>query len=109
MTTVTIFRSSGRLAGFEAEGHAGDAEAGENIVCAAISAITQTAVLGLGQYLGITGACEISDGYLYYMLPDDLSDETIRDAETIIGTMALGLNSIAETNGDYISIIEREV
>ncbi|MBE3583277.1 MAG: ribosomal-processing cysteine protease Prp [Limnochordaceae bacterium] len=37
----------GRYWGFEAEGHAGWAATGQDIVCAAISALTQATVIGL--------------------------------------------------------------
>ena len=39
MTTVTVFRRpDGSLSGFDCRGHANYADAGEDIVCAAISA-----------------------------------------------------------------------
>ena len=38
MTTVTFHSAEGRLDGFVVEGHSGYAEAGSDIVCAAISA-----------------------------------------------------------------------
>ena len=38
MTTVTFHSTGGRLDGFAVEGHSGYAEAGSDIVCAAISA-----------------------------------------------------------------------
>ena len=42
MTTVTVFRSpDGALSGFDCRGHADYADAGEDIVCAAVSALTQ--------------------------------------------------------------------
>ena len=37
----------GRLCGFIVEGHADYAEEGSDIVCAAVSALTQTALLGI--------------------------------------------------------------
>ena len=54
MTTVTFHSGSGRLDGFVVEGHSGYAEAGSDIVCAAISAAvgltecTINEVMGLG-------------------------------------------------------------
>lgn len=42
MTKVVFFRREGRLIGFEAKGHSGFAEEGSDIVCAAVSAVTQT-------------------------------------------------------------------
>ncbi len=49
MTVVTFFRSGPAYLGFEASGHAGKAPAGEDIVCAAISA-----AVGLAE-------CQITD------------------------------------------------
>ena len=42
----------GRLCGFIVEGHADYAEEGSDIVCAAVSALTQTALLGIIRYAG---------------------------------------------------------
>lgn len=109
MTEATLFRSSGRLTGFEAQGHTGSAEEGNDVVCAAISALTQSALMGIREYLKLACAYEIADGYIYCMLPEDTFEEDWREAEIILETMAMGLRSIADTYGDYIKIIEREV
>ncbi len=50
MTTITIDHSGPWIVGFSAQGHTGFAEEGEDIVCAAVSAITQTAMLGVAHY-----------------------------------------------------------
>lgn len=109
MTTVTIFRQNGRIAGFSAKGHTGFAEAGEDIVCSAVSAITQTAVLGLTEVLKLPAAVSVHDAKLSCMLEKDIADIDWQKAELILETMALGLRSIADSYGDYIKIIEREV
>ena len=45
MTEITVFLKDGKPIGFDAHGHTGYAECGEDIVCAAVSAITQTAAI----------------------------------------------------------------
>ena len=40
MTKIVFFRSGGVFYGFEEQGHAGFAEAGSDVVCAAISSMT---------------------------------------------------------------------
>ncbi len=40
MTKVVFFRSGGAFYGFEEQGHSGFADAGEDILCAALSAMT---------------------------------------------------------------------
>lgn len=112
MTEVTVFRShsdGGRIAGFEAQGHTDFAESGNDIVCAAVSILTQCAVMGITEYLHEDCARDISDGHIYCMLPQDISENAWREAEIILETMAMGLKSLAGTYGDYIKLIEREV
>ena len=45
MTRVTFFYRDKTPCGFSAEGHSGFAEEGSDIVCAAVSAVTQTAAI----------------------------------------------------------------
>ena len=47
MTEITVFLKDGKPIGFDAHGHTGYAECGEDIVCAAVSAITQTAAMAV--------------------------------------------------------------
>ena len=105
MTRITLFRSRSHAIGFEAEGHTGYAEEGSDIVCAAVSALTQGAVIGLKEVIGL----EIADGYMYCMLPKKISAAQQHDAELILNTMAASIASLAETNGDYIKLTDREV
>ena len=51
MTEITVFLKGGKPIGFDAHGHTGYAECGEDIVCAAVSAITQTAAMGVSEPL----------------------------------------------------------
>ena len=44
MTKITFFRSGGSFYGFEEEGHSGYAEEGQDILCAALSAMTMLIV-----------------------------------------------------------------
>ena len=50
MTTLTLFETEQTLIGFCCEGHSGYAASGEDIVCAAISALTQFCVSYLEKY-----------------------------------------------------------
>ena len=53
MTRVEFFDQDGRITGFSCSGHSGYAEEGSDIVCAAISALTQGAVIGLKEVIGL--------------------------------------------------------
>ena len=109
MTHVTLIRDRSGLVGFEAKGHTGYADEGSDIVCSAVSALTQTAALGINEVLKIQTALDITEANMYLMLPADISDQDCEKAQIILKTMALGLRSIAATYGDYIKISERKV
>ena len=62
MTTVTVFcEADGALSGFDCRGHADYAEAGEDIVCAAVSALTQGTLNGLLNVLKAPVAYKINE------------------------------------------------
>ena len=100
MTHVTLIRDRSGLVGFEAKGHTGYADEGSDIVCSAVSALTQTAALGINEVLKIQTALDITEANMYLMLPADISDQDCEKAQIILKTMALGLRSIAATYGD---------
>ena len=87
----------------------GFSDEGSDIVCSAVSALTQTAALGINEVLNIQTALDITEANMYLMLPADISDQDCEKAQIILETMALGLRSIAATYGDYIKISERKV
>lgn len=109
MTEITVWSKRGRLVGFDAIGHTGYAEAGEDIVCAAVSAITQTAVIGITEVLKAPCALDISDGELHLMLGKTVKGKQFEQAELILGTMLAGLRSIETDYSDYLKLEKREV
>ena len=102
MTKVRLIRRGKWIAGFEIRGHSGYAQSGEDIVCAAISAISQTAVLGITEVLGIDAQCDANDeaGSLSLLLPE-VGDER---AQAILETMAIGLSNIQQQYPDFLRI-----
>ena len=61
-TAVTFYRRpDGTLVGYRAEGHTGYAESGSDIVCAAVSALTQATLNGLKEVLGAPVMFDIDD------------------------------------------------
>lgn len=109
MTTVMFFVCGGKIEGFEVTGHTGYAEEGSDIVCSAVSALTQTAVLGLTEVLKLPVALEIKEARIYCMLERGLKEQSRREAGIILETLRVGLRSIAETYGTYLKLREKEV
>jgi len=105
MTCVRFYRDShGRLSGFSAIGHAGAGEKGEDIVCAGISVLTQTAVNALEAVAGIQVHPYIGDGYLSIRLPKGLDAKQRYDAQIILRTTQQGLKDLALACPQYLRI-----
>jgi len=102
-------RSDGWLGGFLALGHSGFAAAGEDIVCAAVSALTTVTVLGLQARLALDPEVEVDDerGLLRCTIEqsDVPSDVRVR-AQDLLETMLLGLQEIASDYPEYVSVEE---
>lgn len=92
MTTVTVTRRSGHIYKVEAKGHSGYAAEGSDIVCAAISALTQGAVLGLKKVASVKVTATESEGELVFEI-----SESNPASDAILETMLLSLQDISNT------------
>ena len=102
MIEIGIYEEKdGRISAFSVHGHSGTAPKGRDIVCAGVSTLAQTALLGLGRHLHREIDYHIdSSGDLHMELreaPDDLS-------EAILRTMRLGFAEIANAYPDAVRV-----
>lgn len=106
MTKVKFSRRDNRLYAVECLGHSGYAEEGQDIVCAAISSVIQTAVLGLFQVAGINVEYTVDEqkGYLKAVVPKSVSEKQAHDADVILRTAYLGASDLYETFSDFIEL-----
>ncbi len=109
MVTVCMLLSGDQPVGFEATGHADFADPGSDIVCSAVSALTQTTLMGLKEIVKAPAGFSMEDGNLYCILGDDSSEEQLQEAKLLLNVMRLGLESIAQTYREHLIITEREV
>lgn len=105
MTSVIVKKTNGSVVSLVASGHTGYAESGEDIVCAAISAIIQTAAMGLTEVAGIKARVDRNDedGYFGITLPS-LGEDKRRDADLIIETALRGIADIEKSYPDFINL-----
>lgn len=106
MTVVRFYRNQFGVLGFESQGHTGYDDYGQDIVCAAISALTQTAVIGLTEVVQVEPTVEIEDGYLKCILPEDLTPDTWDSCQLIMKVLLVGLEGIREQYQDFLRIEE---
>ena len=101
MIKIEIFRTEdGKISGYAVQGNNG--EYGTDIVCAGISSVAQTALLGIGEHLHRDVDFHVASGDLRMKLksePDDLT-------EAILETMLLGFTEIAKVSPKAVRIFE---
>ena len=110
MTTITVYtRQGGAIAGFEASGHAGAARIrGYDLVCCAVSALTQTGVNALIAVAGVTPAVKVDEGYLRCILPQGLEAAQADHADVVLRTVIQGLTDIQNIYPKFIRIQQKE-
>ncbi len=110
MIKIVIYKArEGEITGFKVTGHSGYAAHGKDIVCSAVSALAQTAILGLLKVAEADATYKIDEGYLVCNLINAGSDRKRIMCEAILGTMQAGLKNIQESYIKYVDIVEEEV
>ena len=109
MVRVMIFRSKDAVIGYEIKGHSGFAEAGQDIVCAAVSVLAQTGANALEKLAGIEPRIQMEDGYLQVMLPENLQESERERVKMILDTVLLGLEDVVDAYPRYVKLRYREV
>ncbi|MEL7608211.1 MAG: ribosomal-processing cysteine protease Prp [Bacillota bacterium] len=109
MTKIEIVRSDGKIIGFYVSGHSGYAKSGRDIVCSAVSALTQSAAYGLTDIAGIEAKCSLGEEELSCGLNAEQTCEQRLKADMILETMLAGLLSIEAGYPRNLKISQREV
>ena len=110
MTTITVYTSSeSGIRGFLASGHAGGKKIrGYDLVCCAVSALTQTGVNALEAVAKVTPVVEVKDGYLKCILPEQMTSEQSERAQIVLQTVMTGLTDIQKIYPNLIRIQQEE-
>ena len=108
---VTFFRKAdGTLTGYRAQGHTGYAEEGSDIVCAAVSALTQSTLNGLKNVLKAPVMFDIDDAaaILEARLTPEASEEQVEKAQLLLQTLLEGLRAIERSYPRNVRIFFEE-
>lgn len=106
MTRVRIIKKNNQIMEVECDGHTEYGVFGEDIVCASLSSIVQTAVLGLVAVAKIDISLERDEkrGYLKLVIPNNLSGVAREKADVILETMLCGISDLHEGFSDFIDL-----
>ena len=110
MTNVVFMKKNDMIIGYECSGHTGYGEHGYDIVCSALSSMTQSVALGRIEVLGIRIDVKRNDdkGYLRVILPKEIADDKLRDAQVLLATLKVSVADLAKDYSKFIKLEERE-
>lgn len=105
MICIEIRKSGGEYVGFSSKGHAGYAEAGYDIICAAVSALTVNTINAIEKFTEEPFQAEAKDGMVRWKFTQT---PISREAALLMDALCLGLEDIQETYGKkYIKIVKK--
>ena len=110
-TAVTFYaRPDGSLTGFRAEGHAGYGRWGKDIVCAAISALTQATLGGLTDVVKAPVMYEVDEqtGFLEVRLTPEANEGQILQAQILLKTLKGALEQMERNYPQNVRIFFEE-
>ncbi len=106
MTRCEFFTADDRITGFSVSGHSGYAEAGQDIVCAAISAVVTMAEATINDVCGAKAKVRVKeeDARITLTLPASCDEE--ESVQAVLAGMLLTLCSMRDDYPDYIEVLE---
>ena len=106
MTRCEFFTEDDRITGFSVSGHSGYAEAGEDIVCAAISAVVTMAEATINDVCGAKAKVRVKDDQARITLTLPTSCDEEDSVQAVLSGMLLTLINLREDYPDYIEVLE---
>ena len=106
MTKVEIFNQNGRINGFSVSGHSGYAEAGSDIVCAAVSSAVTFAECTINDVLGNHANTKVNEEEprVTLTIPAACDDEDA--VQAVLTGFMLTVMSLRDDYPDYIEVME---
>lgn len=108
MTTVTFHMEESRITGFDSEGHSGYAEAGADIVCAAVTSAIRLVETTVNDVLGLCAAVKISekDTRITLRLPGGLSVADEKTCQTLLTGLMVYFTELHDEYPNHIEVLE---
>ncbi len=105
MIKISVYKNAdGKIIGFRCLGHAGFAESGRDIICAAVSALVINTMNSIEHFTSDTFDLKEDEkkGQIDFKIVSDLSNES----DLLLNSLFLGLQGIQEDYGqEYIKFI----
>ena len=106
MTKCEFFTEGERITGFSVSGHSGYAEAGQDIVCAAISAVVTMAEATINDVCGAKAKVRVKDEDARITLTLPASCDEEETVQAVLAGMMVTLCNLRDDYPDYIEVME---
>ena len=106
MTRCEFFTENDRITGFSVSGHSGYAEAGADIVCAAVTAVVTMAEATINDVCGAKAKVRVKDANARITLTLPASCDEEESVQAVLAGMLLTLCSLRDDYPDYIEVLE---
>ena len=97
-----------RVVGFTAQGHSGYAEAGSDIVCAAVTSAIRMTECAVNDVLGLEASVKVREDSVSLRLPGGLSQSSESTCQTLLTALMLYLTELHEEYPQHIIVLEED-
>ena len=108
MTTITFFTEGSRITGFDTVGHSGYAEAGADIVCAAVTSAIRVTECPLNDVMGLSASVNVDEKKvkISLRLPGGLSVPAENTCQALMTGLMVYFSQLQEEYPDNIEVME---
>ena len=106
MTRCEFFTDNDRITGFSVSGHSGYAEAGSDIICAAVSAVVTMAEATINDVCGAKAKVRVKEEGARVTLTLPVSCDEEESVQAVLAGMMLTLMGLRDDYPDYIEVLE---
>ena len=108
MTTVTFLTEEARIIGFDVSGHSGYADAGEDIVCAAITSAVRLVDATVNEVMGLCASVKVDEenGAIAFRLPGGLSQTAESTCQALLAGLMVYLTELHDEYPDNVEVME---
>ena len=108
MTTVTFLLEERRIVGFDATGHSGFAEEGEDIVCAAITSAVRLVEATINDVMGLCASVKVneSSASISFRLPGGLGQTAESTCQNLLTGLMVYLAELHDEYPEHIEVME---
>ena len=106
MTTIRFDRLHGRLSGFSCQGHSGYADAGEDIVCAAVTSAVRLAECTINDVLHAHAPVTVDENTAAVTLSLPAACPCRTECEAVLQGLLLYMRELSKENPDHLMVLE---